>query len=146
MLSQLSYRPTRSDRRSSPAETSNASMVGLGRVELPTSPLSGARSSQLSYRPTVITSASIIWASASSYVASLPSHIVSSWDHSLPDRTCQRTSARRARRSQSRIVVRAKDPIRRRTSVLPASSPTPKQAMIRLTCEWPRAEALGSTR
>src|SRR6266849_3423253 len=26
-------------------------MVGLGRVELPTSPLSGARSSQLSYRP-----------------------------------------------------------------------------------------------
>ena len=27
------------------------SMVGLGRVELPTSPLSGVRSSQLSYRP-----------------------------------------------------------------------------------------------
>jgi hypothetical protein len=27
-------------------------MVGLGRVELPTSPLSGVRSSQLSYRPT----------------------------------------------------------------------------------------------
>jgi hypothetical protein len=26
-------------------------MVGLGRVELPTSPLSGARSDQLSYRP-----------------------------------------------------------------------------------------------
>ena len=26
-------------------------MVGLGRVELPTSPLSGARSNQLSYRP-----------------------------------------------------------------------------------------------
>jgi hypothetical protein len=26
-------------------------LVGLGRVELPTSPLSGARSSQLSYRP-----------------------------------------------------------------------------------------------
>jgi hypothetical protein len=26
-------------------------MVGLGRVELPTSPLSGARSSRLSYRP-----------------------------------------------------------------------------------------------
>ena len=26
-------------------------MVGLGRVELPTSPLSGVRSSQLSYRP-----------------------------------------------------------------------------------------------
>jgi hypothetical protein len=28
-----------------------AFMVGLGRVELPTSPLSGVRSSQLSYRP-----------------------------------------------------------------------------------------------
>ena len=27
-------------------------LVGLGRVELPTSPLSGARSNQLSYRPT----------------------------------------------------------------------------------------------
>ena len=26
-------------------------MVGLGRLELPTSPLSGVRSSQLSYRP-----------------------------------------------------------------------------------------------
>ena len=26
-------------------------MVGLGRIELPTSPLSGVRSSQLSYRP-----------------------------------------------------------------------------------------------
>jgi hypothetical protein len=26
-------------------------MVGLGRVELPTSPLSGVRSNQLSYRP-----------------------------------------------------------------------------------------------
>ena len=26
-------------------------LVGLGRIELPTSPLSGVRSSQLSYRP-----------------------------------------------------------------------------------------------
>jgi hypothetical protein len=53
MLSQLSYRPA--------VRCSNAtqrlrdafafSVVGLGRVELPTSPLSGARSSQLSYRP-----------------------------------------------------------------------------------------------
>ena len=30
-----------------------AKMVGLGRVELPTSPLSGVRSNQLSYRPSV---------------------------------------------------------------------------------------------
>ncbi len=30
------------------------SLVGLGRVELPTSPLSGVRSSQLSYRPTTV--------------------------------------------------------------------------------------------
>src|SRR6266436_3851114 len=29
----------------------NKLMVGLGRIELPTSPLSGVRSSQLSYRP-----------------------------------------------------------------------------------------------
>ena len=28
-------------------------MVGLGRIELPTSPLSGVRSNQLSYRPAI---------------------------------------------------------------------------------------------
>ncbi len=38
VLSQLSYSPV-------------VNMVGLGRVELPTSPLSGVRSNQLSYRP-----------------------------------------------------------------------------------------------
>ena len=32
---------------------SNADLVGLGRFELPTSPLSGVRSNQLSYRPAV---------------------------------------------------------------------------------------------
>lgn len=37
VLSQLSYGPL--------------SLVGLGRFELPTSPLSGVRSNQLSYRP-----------------------------------------------------------------------------------------------
>ena len=37
VLSQLSYSPIK--------------LVGLGRIELPTSPLSGVRSSQLSYRP-----------------------------------------------------------------------------------------------
>ena len=42
MLSQLSYSPT---------QATAAEMVGLGRVELPTSPLSGVRSNQLSYRP-----------------------------------------------------------------------------------------------
>ena len=40
VLSQLSYDP----------ETENE-LVGLGRLELPTSPLSGVRSNQLSYRP-----------------------------------------------------------------------------------------------
>ena len=39
VLSQLSYSPSK--------------VVGLGRVELPTSPLSGVRSSHLSYRPAV---------------------------------------------------------------------------------------------
>jgi hypothetical protein len=43
-LSQLSYSPGRSD-------VSAVFLVGLGRVELPTSPLSGVRSNQLSYRP-----------------------------------------------------------------------------------------------
>ena len=38
-LSQLSYSPI--------------NLVGLGRFELPTSPLSGVRSNQLSYRPNV---------------------------------------------------------------------------------------------
>ena len=33
---------------------SSFKMVGLGRIELPTSPLSGVRSSQLSYRPTLV--------------------------------------------------------------------------------------------
>ena len=39
-LSQLSYSPI-----------SYHDVVGLGRLELPTSPLSGVRSNQLSYRP-----------------------------------------------------------------------------------------------
>ena len=42
VLSQLSY---------SPVKVLMAKMVGLGRFELPTSPLSGVRSNQLSYRP-----------------------------------------------------------------------------------------------
>ena len=42
VLSQLSY---------SPDHGTTARLVGLGRFELPTSPLSGVRSNQLSYRP-----------------------------------------------------------------------------------------------
>ena len=34
--------------------TAKVRMVGLGRLELPTSPLSGVRSSHLSYRPNVL--------------------------------------------------------------------------------------------
>ena len=45
-LSQLSYSPF----SSSIAEVEDE-VVGLGRFELPTSPLSGVRSNQLSYRP-----------------------------------------------------------------------------------------------
>ena len=49
-LSQLSYGPfrnlLRAGRRNPPA-----ALVGLGGVEPPTSPLSGVRSNQLSYRP-----------------------------------------------------------------------------------------------
>ena len=43
VLSQLSYTPE--------AVTETATKVGLGRLELPTSRLSGVRSNQLSYRP-----------------------------------------------------------------------------------------------
>ena len=35
-----------------PAVTLSTRVVGLGRLELPTSPLSGVRSNHLSYRPT----------------------------------------------------------------------------------------------
>ena len=49
-LSQLSYGP---GERTSHAQhdTERESMVGLGRLELPTSRLSSARSNQLSYKP-----------------------------------------------------------------------------------------------
>ena len=70
-LSQLSYSPVifpREDQivldqdavarriachASAAATKSKGDMVGLGRFELPTSPLSGVRSNQLSYRPVV---------------------------------------------------------------------------------------------
>ncbi len=48
-LSHLSYSPH--PRQHHRHAQRRALMVGLGRVELPTSPLSGVRSSQLSYRP-----------------------------------------------------------------------------------------------
>jgi len=63
VLSQLSYSPlkavsgfwfwvSRKTKNEKPATRSATRfLVGLGRVELPTSPLSGVRSSQLSYRP-----------------------------------------------------------------------------------------------
>jgi hypothetical protein len=43
--------PVNSARRSRRSTVRDAKVVGLGRVELPTSPLSGVRSNQLSYRP-----------------------------------------------------------------------------------------------
>ncbi len=46
VLSQLSYSPTTFEYTRGVVK-----MVGLGRLELPTSPLSGVRSNQLSYRP-----------------------------------------------------------------------------------------------
>ena len=47
-LSQLSYSPI-----FFPLNQTSVSLVGLGRLELPTSPLSGVRSNQLSYRPDI---------------------------------------------------------------------------------------------
>ncbi len=52
-LSQLSYGPERSAARS--AHALALEMVGLGRLELPTSRLSSARSNQLSYKPELMT-------------------------------------------------------------------------------------------
>jgi hypothetical protein len=49
MLSQLSYGPLKT------LLQSRAKVVGLGGFEPPTSPLSGVRSNQLSYRPGVLT-------------------------------------------------------------------------------------------
>ncbi len=55
VLSQLSYSPLPVSSFPFPVSSRNSkpetALVGLGRVELPTSPLSGVRSSQLSYRP-----------------------------------------------------------------------------------------------
>ena len=48
-LSQLSYSPILGYRFG--FHLTAVKMVGLGRLELPTSPLSGVRSNQLSYRP-----------------------------------------------------------------------------------------------
>ncbi len=50
-LSQLSYGPVLD-------HAAHQQLVGLGRFELPTSPLSGVRSNQLSYRPNRLTSES----------------------------------------------------------------------------------------
>ena len=47
VLSQLSYSPV----TTSVKPVVEIKVVGLGRFELPTSPLSGVRSNQLSYRP-----------------------------------------------------------------------------------------------
>ena len=58
-LSQLSYGPVFKLVCSStivPSPNSLRKMVGLGRLELPTSPLSGVRSNQLSYRPKSVSS------------------------------------------------------------------------------------------
>ena len=49
-LSQLSYSPIYLIIHQKPHQQ-RSYLVGLGRFELPTSPLSGVRSNQLSYRP-----------------------------------------------------------------------------------------------
>ena len=55
----LPHSPEKLRRNTSPCSkgllpTFSVVLVGLGRVELPTSPLSGVRSNQLSYRPSVL--------------------------------------------------------------------------------------------
>ena len=52
-LSQLSYTPIRATHQPVTRAGYAADMVGLGRLELPTSRLSGVRSNHLSYRPTL---------------------------------------------------------------------------------------------
>ena len=50
-LSQLSYSPHKQLHKVIPIALPGQDVVGLGRLELPTSPLSGVRSNHLSYRP-----------------------------------------------------------------------------------------------
>ncbi len=50
-LSQLSYAPVPEDECCTLTEATLNEVVGLGRLELPTSRLSSARSNQLSYKP-----------------------------------------------------------------------------------------------
>ena len=59
-LSQLSY---------GPEGVAPADLVGLGRFELPTSPLSGVRSNQLSYRPEPMDALSVAAGSAGRLVS-----------------------------------------------------------------------------
>ena len=51
MLSQLSYGPLRTCKLKAALSKVQGEMVGLGRLELPTSRLSGVRSNHLSYKP-----------------------------------------------------------------------------------------------
>jgi hypothetical protein len=61
VLSQLSYSPLCCSKYIAQYNRSNAlKVVGLGRFELPTSPLSGVRSNQLSYRPDATPSTSLV--------------------------------------------------------------------------------------
>ena len=55
-LSQLSYGPLGAGSKDRQAQR----MVGLGRLELPTSRLSGVRSNQLSYRPGSVKNAALL--------------------------------------------------------------------------------------
>ena len=57
VLSQLSYSPIANYQRSGEL---TAKLVGLGRFELPTSPLSGVRSNQLSYRPGLVSTPGLL--------------------------------------------------------------------------------------
>jgi hypothetical protein len=56
-LSQLSYGPVAAPNARQRCIRGPLMLVGLGRFELPTSPLSGVRSNQLSYRPGTLTHA-----------------------------------------------------------------------------------------
>ena len=58
-LSQLSYGPGERTPHAQ-HDTERESMVGLGRLELPTSRLSSARSNQLSYKPLILTNGRIL--------------------------------------------------------------------------------------
>ena len=71
----LGYEPNELPDCSTPRQFNPNRLVGLGRVELPTSRLSGVRSNQLSYRPSLMLFCAIFAAKKSHTTKECVSHL-----------------------------------------------------------------------